>query len=217
MVFVEGLNDAAFFGVRHAAVDGLFDAGPDAAGKGTEQAGAAQQFEDRRSDAVGGLDLLEFELVAPGDERTPDELIGGDDDQDHDDEAGDQGADVAGVGGGLEVAAQAGQLEVAVAHGEHLAGDEGEPAAGDGDDGVPDQADGGVGHFKLPEALPGGVAVDARGFEHLAGDALERGVEAEGEIPDLAGEDEQDDAHLDAELVAGNQRDHGQHDAAAES
>ena len=42
------------------------------------------------------------------------------------------------------------------------------------------------------------------------GNALERGIEAEGEIPDLAGEDEQDDAHLDAHLVAGHQSDHGQ-------
>ena len=43
------------------------------------------------------------------------------------------------------------------------------------------------------------------------GNGLERGVEAEGEIPHLAGEDEQDDAHLDAELMAGNERHHGQH------
>ncbi len=167
--------------------------------------------EDGRCDAVGRLDLLEFEFVAPGDERTPDELIGGDDDENDSGDAGDQGADVAGVGGGLDIAAEAGKLEVAVAHGEHFADHEGEPSAGDGDDGVPDQADGGVGHFKLPEALPGGVAIDARGFEHFAGNAFERGVEAEGEVPDLAGEDEQDDAHLDAQLMAGNERDHGQH------
>ena len=35
-----------------------------------------------RADAVGGLDLLEFEFVAPGDEWAPDKLIGGDDDED---------------------------------------------------------------------------------------------------------------------------------------
>ena len=45
-----------------------------------------------------------------------------------------------------------------------------EPAAGDGDDGVPDQADGGVGQLKLPEALPRGVAVDARGFAASRGE-----------------------------------------------
>jgi hypothetical protein len=81
--------------------------------EGTEEVGAAQQLEDGRSDAVGGLDLLEFELVAPGDERTPDKLIGGDDDEDDDGDAAEQGAHVAGIGGGLEVAAEAGQLEVA--------------------------------------------------------------------------------------------------------
>ena len=52
-----------------------------------------------------------------------------------------------------------------------------------------------------------------RGFAQLARDALERGVEAEGHVPDLAGEDEQDGAHLDAELARGKQRDHRQHDA----
>ena len=182
-------------------------------GRGLRRLERRSSVENGRGDAVGGFDLLEFEFVAPGDERPPDQLVGGDDDEDHDDKAADQGVNVAGVGGGLQIAAQAGELEVAVAHGEHLAGDEGEPAAGDGDDGVPDQADGGVGHFKLPEALPGGVAIDARGFDHLPGNALERGVEAEGQIPDLAGEDQQDDAHFDAELMAGNQSDHGQHHA----
>src|SRR5208283_1455848 len=97
---------------------------------------------------------LEFEFVAPGDERTPDKLIGGHDDQDHGGDAAEQGANVAGIGGRLDIAAQTGQLEVALAHGEGLAEDEGEPSAGDGYDGVPDQADGSVGHFKLPEALP---------------------------------------------------------------
>ncbi len=129
----------------------------------------------------------------------------------------EEGSDVAGVGGGLHVAAEAGELEVAVAHGEHFAEHEGEPAAGDGDDGVPDEADGGVGHFKLPEALPGGVAVDARGFEHLFGDGFEGGIEAEGQVPDLAGEDEEDDGELDAELVAGDERDHGEDDGRKEA
>ena len=182
-----------------------------------EEGGALEEFEDGRGDAVGGLDLFEFELVAPGDEGAPDELVGGDDDEDDDGDAGEQGAEVAGGGGGLEVAAEAGELEVAVAHGEHFAGDEGEPSAGDGDDGVPDEADGGVGHFELPEALPGGVAVDAGGFEHLFGDGFEGGVEAEGEVPDLAGEDEEDDAEFDAELVAGDEGDHGEDDGREEA
>ena len=192
-------------------VDRLLDAIPDAAGEGLADAGAAQEFEDRRSDLLGGLHLLEFEFVAPGNERTPHKLIGGNDNQNHGGDAGQQCAHVAGVGRGLDVAAQAGKLEVAIAHGEGFAEDEREPAAGHGDDGVPHQADGGEGHFELPETLPAGVAIDARRLQHLARNGFERGIEAEGEIPDLAGEDEQDDAHLDAELMAGNERDHGQH------
>ena len=211
-VFVDGMNDAALLGVRHAAVDGFFNAGKDAAGKGTEEAGFAQQFENGRSDAVRGLDLLEFELVAPCNEGTPDQLIGGHDNQNYHREASQQGAHIAGGSGRLEVAAEARQLEVAIAHGEHLAGDQGKPSAGHGDDGVPHQADGGVWHFQLPEALPGRIAVDARCLDHLPGNAFERGVETKGQVPYLSGEDEQNDAHLDAHLMAGHEGHHGQHD-----
>ncbi len=98
------------------------------------------------------------------------------------------------------------------AHGEGLAEDECEPSAGDGDDGIPDQANGRVGHLKLPETLPCGVAVDARSLNHLARNGFKRGVKAEREVPDLAGENQQDDAHLNSELVAGNERNHGQND-----
>ncbi len=121
------------------------------------------------------------------------------------------------VGGGLQVGAEAGQAEGARADVEHLAGDQGEPGAGDGHDGVPDQADGGVGQLELEQALQAGEAVDAGGFEQLARDALERRVEAEGEVPDRAGEDEEDSAHLDAELAGGEEGDHGEHDRGQEA
>src|ERR1039457_1153331 len=99
--FVEGMNDAAFLGASHTAIDGLFDAGPDAAGNGTEESRPFEQLQNRGGDAIGGLDLLEFELVAPGDKGTPDQLVGGDDDEDYDRETGNEGAHIAGVGGGL--------------------------------------------------------------------------------------------------------------------
>ena len=117
----------------------------------------------------------------------------------------------------MQVAAEAGKLEVAVAHGEHFAGNEGEPAAGNRDDGIPHEADGSVRHLKLPESLPRGVAKDAGGLEHLAGNALERGVEAEGEVPDLTSEDEQDDAHLDAHLVTRHKGNHGENERREEA
>ena len=65
----------------------------------------------------------------------------------------------------------------------------------------------------MPEALPRGEAVDLRGLAQLARNAADGGVEAEGHVPDLAGEDEQDGAHLDAELTRRQERDHHQHDA----
>ena len=123
-----------------------------------------EQVQDRRGDALAALHLLELELVAPGDERTPDELVGGDDDGDHGGEAPGDGDAVAGVGGGLEVGAEAGQAEVARAEVEHLAGHQEEPSAGDRHDGVPDEADGGVGQLQLDEALQAREAVDAGGL-----------------------------------------------------
>ena len=127
------------------------------------------------------------------------------------------GAHVSIVGGGFKVAAEAGELEAAVAHGEHFAGDEGEPAAGYGDNRIPDQADGGVGHFELPETLPGGVAIDSGSLKHLFGHGLEGGIETKGQVPYLAGEDEEDDAEFDAELVAGDEGDHGEDDGREEA
>jgi len=100
-------------------------------------------------------------------------LIGGDDDENYGCEAGDEGLDVTVSGGGLQIAAEPRKLEAAIAHGKHLAGDQCEPSTGDRDDGVPHKADGRVRHFELPEALPCGVAIDARGFNHLARDAFE--------------------------------------------
>ena len=155
--------------------------------------------------------LFELELVAPGNQRPPDELIGGHHDENDGDDSADQRANVAGVGRGLDIAAEAGKLEVDPVQRKHLAGHESEPAAGDRDDGVPHQADGGVGHLKLPEALPGGIAIDARGLDHLARNGFQRRVETECEIPHLPGEDEQDDAHLNAQLMVREQRDHRQH------
>src|SRR5580698_4673263 len=132
--FVEGMNNAAFFGACHAVVDGFFKAVPDAAGQ-AEEIGPPQEFENRGSYTVCRLNLLEFEFIAPCDQRTPEQLIGSYDDENDDEKTGHQGADVARCSGGLQIAAEAGQLEVAVTHGEHFTGNQGKPAASDGDDG----------------------------------------------------------------------------------
>ena len=180
-------------------------------------AGVGEEMQNRGVDALAGLNLLELELVAPGDQGAPDELVGGDDDEDHGAEAVGDGEAIAGVGGGLQVGAEAGEAEGARAEVEHLAGDEGEPGAGDAHDGVPDQADGGIRELELEQALDAGEAVDVGGFAQLARDALQRRVKAEGHVPDGAGEDQDDRAHLDAELAGGEEGDHGEHDRGQEA
>jgi hypothetical protein len=113
----------------------------------------------------------------------------------------------------LQIRTEAGQAEIVGAEHEHLAGHQEEPAAGHRHHGVPHQADGGEGQLELREALIPVEAVDFGGFAHVAGNALQRRIEAEGHVPHLSGEDEQDGSHLDTDLVMRKQRDHGQHHA----
>ena len=211
LIVVKRLDDAAGPGAGHASVDGLFQACPDTAGNFADDCGSLEQGQDGRGDTISGLHLFELELVAPGDEGSPDDLVGGNDNQyDHCD-SGKECANIAGVCSSLQITAKARELEIAITHGEHFARDKGKPSARDGDDGVPDEADCGVGHFKLPEALPGRVTIDSRSLEHLFRDAFQRGIEAESEVPNLTGEYQQDNAHLDSELMARNEGYHCEH------
>src|SRR5579862_7474222 len=163
----------------------------------------ADQVEHPGVRGVGALDLLDFEFLGPRDDRTPEELIEENDDGDHGGHAPKDGARVSGAGCGLEIRSEAGQAEVARAEHEHLAGHEEEPAAGDRHHGVPDQTDGGERKLHLDETLPPTEVVDSRGLAHLFWNAFERSVEAEGHVPDLAGEDEEDRSGFDSELTAG--------------
>ena len=52
---------------------------------------------------------------------------------------------------------------------------------------------------------------------HVLRNALERSVEAEGHVPDLPGEDEQDGSGFDSQLPAGEQGYHRQHDTGQET
>ena len=54
-------------------------------------------------------------------------------------------------------------------------------------------------------------AEDAGRLAQLAGNGLERRVKAEGNVPDLSGEDEHDGAEFEAELASGEESDHGEH------
>jgi hypothetical protein len=100
---------------------------------------------------------------------------------------------------------------------EHLAGHEREPSAGDRHDGVPDEADGGVGELQLDEALERRETVDVGRLDEFARDAFERGVEAEGHVPDGAGEEQDDGAELHADVAGGEEADHGEHDGRQEA
>ncbi len=192
-------------------IDWLVHAAQDPARERLPDLRPPQQFENRRFDLVGCLNLLEFELVAPGNQRPPDQLVGGHHDQDHGRNAGHQGAHVAVIRRGLDVAAQPRQLKIAITHGEGFAKNERKPAARHRNNGIPYQPDCREWHFQLPKTLPSGISIDARGLKHLPRNGFERGIEAEGKVPDLPGKDQQNDGHLNAKLMPGDERDHGEH------
>ncbi len=202
--------------VGDARVEALNEAGGGVAVEELDGGGLLEQMQQRGADAGFGFDLLELEAVAPRNDGSPDELIGGDDDEHHGGKSPGHGGSVVRRGGRLEVGAKAGQAEVAGAEDEHLAGHEEEPAAGDRDHRVPDEADGGERELELDEALEGRELVDTGGFGEFLWDAFDGGVEGEGHVPDLAGEDQQDGAHFDADLARGKEGDHGEHDAGKE-
>ncbi len=162
---------------------------------------------------VGTFHLLKFELIRPGDDGPPDQLIEEDDDRDHGGETPENRASVAAAGGSLQKRTKAGETEIALAEDEHLASHQEKPAAGDGHHGIPDQADGGEGQVEFGETLPAAEAEDFCGFVEFARNGFQRGIKTEGDVPDLSGEDEKNRAQLDAELAARKERDHGKHDA----
>src|SRR3954470_5899064 len=110
-----------------------------------------KEMQERGMDARLRLHLLELELVAPCNDRTPDKLVGGYDDGDHREQAPRNGLAVSLTRGGLQIGTPSGQAEVAISKHKHLAGHEEEPSARDGDHGVPYQPDGGVGKLKFKE------------------------------------------------------------------
>ena len=173
----------------------------------------ANEAEQRVLRGGTAFDLLEFEFVGPSDHRAPDEHIHQHNDGDHGGKTPKHGAGIAAAGGGLKERAETGQAEVLIAEDKHFAGHEEEPAAGDGHHGIPDQADGGERKIEFEKTLPRAEAVDDGGFAQVARNGFQGGIETESDVPDLAGEDEDDGAEFDAKLTAGENGNHGQHDS----
>src|SRR5467141_2457553 len=208
-----GAAGAKSEGKSEPVEDGLKDEAIQAEDDGS----AADEIEQSGLCGAGTFDLFELELVRPNDDGPPNELIEENDDGDHGDDAPENRTGVAMARRRLKKRAEAGEAKVAIAEDEHLAGHEKKPAAGDGHHRIPDEADGGKGKVELGEALPAAETVDDRDFFELARDGFKRRVETESDVPDLAREDEQDGAELDAELAVRKDRDHGEHDSRQEA
>ena len=151
-----------------------------------------QQIQDRRPGRLGRIDLLELELLAPGDDRAPDQLVHQHDHRDHRGQSPEIGSRIARVGGRLKVGTKAGQSKVAVAQHEHFACHQEKPPAGHRHHRVPDQTDGRIRQFQLDESLPPAQAIHVRRLPQLAGNVLDGGIDAERHVPDLPREDQQD-------------------------
>ena len=162
---------------------------------------------------VGAFYLLHLEFFGPCNHWSPHELVEQHNDGDHGSDAPQDRLSVASARSSLQIRTQSRQTKVAVAEDEHLARHQEKPAARDRHHRVPHQSDRRVWQLELGEALIPVEAIDLGGFAHVARNALQRRVEAEGHVPDLAGEDEQDCSHLDADLMMRKQRHHRQHHA----
>src|SRR5713101_3012047 len=101
--------------------------------------------------------------------------------------------------------------EVTLAQHEHFAGHEKEPATGHGHHGIPNETNGGKREIQLSEALPATEAVDGGRLMEIARNSFQRRIKAESDVPDLAGEDQQDGTEFDAKLAVREQGHHGQH------
>src|SRR5271166_2548722 len=162
---------------------------------------------------VGALHLLHLEFFCPRNYWPPHNLVEQHDDRDHGSNAPQDRLRVARAGRGLQIRAESWQTKVAVAQYEHLARHKEKPAACDRHHGVPHESNCSVRQLELREPLIPVEAVDLGGLAHVARNALQRRVEAEGHVPDLPGENEQDCAHFHADLVMREKRHHREHHA----
>src|SRR5207247_2621803 len=88
-----------------------------------------------------------------------------------------------------------------------------EPATRNGKHPVPHHALGRGRELALPERARGPPPGDPAGVAQRLGDALERIVEAQGEVPSLGREDHQDGGQLEPDVARGKERHEAEHEA----
>ena len=178
-----------------------------------DQLGTAQ---DAKQPALRPLDapaLVDEEALGPGHDGFPEKLVQHDHDGEHGQDGVDLGHHVALLRGGGHVGPEPGQPEIlALPEGEGLAGHEEEPAVGHAHHGVPDQVRGREGDLQPAQALDPGQAVGPRDFVEAVRQRLQPLVEGEGEIPGLAGDDEDDGGQFQARVAVWEEAHHGQQD-----
>ncbi len=175
------------------------------------QARLHQPIQEPRGGHVARATFLDPELLSPGDERTPQELVEGHHHHHHRHHRPDLRGDVALIGRDAHVGAEAGQAEILVAELERLAERQEEPAAGHAHHAVPHQTEGRERQLDRTHLLPAAEAEDARGLALLVRHGLQRAVEAEGHVPGLAGEDHDHRGELQAGVAVREQRDQRDH------
>src|SRR5947208_10423790 len=157
---------------------------------------------------AGTFHLFEFEFVGPEDDRTPDQLIQQNDKSDHSRDTPQNAARIAVACGGLQERAKPRQAEIPFAQYKHFASHQKKPPAGNGDHGVPDQANGGERKIQFSEALPAAEPVNDGRLAKIAGNSLQRRVKTKSDVPGLPGENQQNRAELDAQLAMREKREH---------
>ncbi len=180
-------------------------------GQALGEAGAAQKVEHHRARRVHADGVVQTELVGPGDDGAKQQKVVRQNHQGHRQNRPTDGAQILGRDCRGDIGADTRHRHLLPRHGERLGSDDEEPAARHGHHRVPQQARGGVGELKLPEALPGVEAVKRGGLGEVARHGLERLVQAESHVPRLRREHRKNHRELQPQHAARKQGDEAGH------
>ena len=171
-----------------------------------EKPRAPQKIEEPGRIVAFAGSLFGAEFLGPNDDRPPQKLVEADDHQRHRQDRPELRGDISLVGRTLHVRADARQSKRFLFQLESFARIEEEPPSRHAHHAVPDEPQCGKGELQLRESIEPREAIDRRHLALFQRDRHQRVVEAEGHVPRLTREDEQDRRNLEADVVRRKQR-----------
>src|SRR5438445_426411 len=157
------------------------------------------------------------ELTAPHTGRPPQQLVHAHDHQNHREDRQEGGRGIPPIECDAHVRADAGQAVVVVPQPERLVHHQEEPAPRHGQHPVPHEPLRRRGHFELPEGARRPPARDLARLAQRRGQALERVVEGQRQVPGLSREDHENRGELETDVARGEERHQTEHQPGQET